>query len=75
MSHFFKADKKRGRASIIAPTSKTQTMLRKVKINTLRLKNSRKVPCVKRKVRCGMVTICVSMIYGGVFFSVINISI
>lgn len=66
----FSEIKKRSESKITPRPQNTNN----VKINTLRLKKPRKVPCVKRKVICGMVTICVSMRYGGVFFSVINIS-
>ena len=72
MSHFFKADKKRGRASIIAPTSKTQTMSKNKYLTPKKLPKS-SVREKKGQVRYGNY-LCINEIRG-VFFSVINISI
>lgn len=63
---------KRGRASLIAPTSKTQTML-KNKYLTLKKLPKSAVREKKGQVRYGNY-LCINEIRG-VFFSVINISI
>lgn len=67
MSHFLKQiEKKRSGNNNRYPTKNTNN----VKINTLRLKTPRKVPCVKRKVKGGMVNPSVSISYRGVSFSI-----
>ena len=53
-------NKKRSDNNNRYPTKNTNN----VKINTSCLKNPRKVPCVKRKVKGGMVNLSVSMSYG-----------
>ena len=62
----FKADKIKKVGKSIINTRPQNT--NNVKINTLPLKTPRKVPCVKRKVICGMVKPSVSMCYGGGVF-------
>lgn len=72
MSHFFKADKKKGRITIIATRPKTQTMS-KNKYLTLKKLPKSAVREKKGQVRYGNY-LCINDIRG-VFFSVINISI
>ena len=64
---------KKGRASLIAPTSKTQTMLKNKYLTPKKLPKSA-VREKKSQLRYGNY-LCINEIRWGVFFSVINISI